>query len=156
MIEPSSEDNMPDSNHSQDTDSIAALSDLVTDVVDVIKGYEIMQERAEPDLRPAVDRLHDLHAAHCTSLMEHLEGMGGRPEDAGSMMGAVHMAVATARDWFGALDGSALESILNGEQQLIDSYTTALRVPHTNATLIRVLEDQRAALRDEVVALRAH
>ena len=146
---------MPETRNTTDTDSIAALSDLVTDLVDVIKGYETMEERAEPDLRPAVERLHALHAAHCTALMEHLQAMGGRPEDAGSMMGAVHTAVATARDWFGALDGSALDSILDGEKRLIDSYTTALGVPHSDATLIALLEDQRAALRDEVLALRA-
>lgn len=145
----------PSHARTHETDSVKALSDLTTDIVDVIKGYETMRERAEPDLLSAVERLHALHAAHCTALMNHLAAMGGNPGDTGSVMGAVHTAVATARDWFGALDGAALDGILDGERRLIESYTTALSVAHEDRGVVALLEEQRAALRSEIVALRA-
>jgi len=33
-------------------DTTAALSQLATDIVDIIKGYEVMEKRADGDLRP--------------------------------------------------------------------------------------------------------
>lgn len=142
---------MPDDRPRNSTDTVSALSDLMTDLADVIRGYDTMRERAEPDLAPFVERLYAMHQSHAAAIAVHLEKMGGRPEDAGSMMGAVHVAVATARDWFGALDASARDEIIRGEERLVDSYTTAIGAVETDPELSRLLEEQRAAIRHTVV-----
>jgi uncharacterized protein (TIGR02284 family) len=142
---------MPDISQPTTTDTVAALSDLMTDLADVIRGYDTMKDRAEPDLAPLVDRLHAMHRSHAAGIAEYLERMGGRPENAGSMMGAVHVAVATARDWFGALDASAREEILRGEDRLADSYTKAIAAVQGDPDLSRLLDEQRAAIRHTVI-----
>lgn len=135
-------------------DTTAALSQLATDIVDIIKGYEVMEKRADGDLRPIAQRLHALHEAHAAELMTIMEEMGGHPEDTGSMMGAVNQAVAAGRDWFDALDHSTLPWILTGEQRLLHSYDGALAAAETRPELQEVLLDQRAALEAQIDALR--
>ncbi len=135
-------------------DTTAALSQLATDIVDIIKGYKVMEERADGDLRPVAQRLHALHEAHAAELMTVMERMGGHPEDNGSMMGAVNQAVATGRDWFDMLDHSTLPWILTGEQRLVHSYDNALTAAQTHPELQEILLDQRAALEAQINALR--
>lgn len=135
-------------------DPTAALSQLTTDIADIIKGYEVMEERANDDLRAVAQRLHALHEAHATELLTTMEEMGGHPEDAGSMMGAVHQAVATGRDWFDALDGSAIPQIVKGEERLLKTYDGALDASEARPELQEMLLDQRAALQAQIDALK--
>ena len=132
----------------------AALSRLTTDIADIIKGYEVMEERADGELRPVAQRLHALHETHAAELMTAMEEMGGHPEDTGSMMGAVHQAVATGRDWFDALDRSAIPQIVTGEDRLLTSYDDALDAAELRPDLQKMLLDQRAALKAQIDALR--
>ncbi|WP_425092160.1 DUF2383 domain-containing protein [Tropicimonas sp. S265A] len=130
-----------------------AITDLATDIVDVMRGYKTMQERAEDDLRPIVERLHTLHSHHASALFRVLETYGGEPDKAGSIMGVVHSVVATARDWTGSLDTSALPQILAGEKQVINSYSAAIDNLKDAPRLRGILEDQRAVLRAHIAAL---
>lgn len=141
---------MPNDTH----DPTAALSQLTTDIADIIKGYEVMEDKADDDLRPVAQRLHALHEAHADELMTLLESMGGRPEDAGSMMGAVHRAVATGRDWFGALDVSAIPQIVSGEERLLKSYDDALEAAQGRPEIHELLLDQRAAVQAQIDSLQ--
>jgi len=125
-------------------DPTAALSRLATDVADIIKGYAVMEERAEGELAPVAQRLHALHEAHAAELMTAMEEMGGRPEDTGSMMGAVHAAVATGRDWFDALDDSALPQVVAGEERLLSAYDDALDATRQTPELHAMIREQRA------------
>lgn len=135
-------------------DPTAALSRLTTDIADIIKGYEVMEERADGELRPVAQRLHALHETHAAELMTAMEEMGGHPEDTGSMMGTVHQAVATGRDWFDALDRSAIPQIVTGEDRLLTSYDDALDAAELRPDLQEMLLDQRAALKAQIDALR--
>ncbi|OAN79441.1 hypothetical protein A8B78_11975 [Jannaschia sp. EhC01] len=135
-------------------DTTAALSQLSTDITDVVKGYAVMEDRADADLRPIVQRLNALHETHAAALLNALETMGGRPEDAGSMMGMVHEAVATARDWFDSLNASALPQIIEGEERLIASYNDALVATPNAHELHDLLADQRAAVQAQIDALK--
>lgn len=126
----------------------AALSSLVTDLVDVIRGYDEMKKRAEPDLRPAVERLHTLHEAHAARLMAGVAERGGDPDDAGSVMGRVHEAVAVARDWFGTLDCSAIDEIVDGEKRLIESYDDAAKALPADDEMRAIVTSQRQELED--------
>lgn len=137
-------------------DPTAALSQLATDITNIVKGYEVMEEKADDDLCPVAQRLHALHEAHAAELMTALEEMGGRPENTGSFMGAVHQAVATGRDWFGALDASSIPRIVQGEQRLLSSYDDALEGAEPHRELHALLTDQRDALVSQIAALQRH
>lgn len=135
------------------TDPIPPLRDLTTDVVDVLKGYTEMLDRAEADLLPTIQRLHALHDTHATALKDALARMGGTPGDTGSAMGFVHKAVATARDWVGALDETAIPQIVDGEKQILSSYDTALSEITQPPELTTLLHQQRGALAEHVNAI---
>lgn len=139
----------------QDTSALEALSQVVTDLKDATRGYETMMDRAEDDLQPIANRLHALHTAHVAALSPHLKALGGDTDNEGSAMALVHSSVATVRDWFGALDQSALPQILDGEQLIVDSYTAAIVATDASSALSGLLEDQRAAVRQQIIALQA-
>lgn len=135
-------------------DPTAAVSQLATDIADIIKGYEVMEEKADADLRVVAQRLHALHEAHAAELLTALEDMGGHPENTGSMMGAVHQAVATARDWFDALDGSAIPQIVSGEERLLSSYDRALGTALPQPELEDLLLQQRSTVKSQIEPLK--
>lgn len=137
-----------------DLDPVAAVSQLADDVADVISGYETMVERAEADLQPYVERLHALHKNHESRLLECLADKGGKPDEPGSYMSAVHETVATARDWFGKLDGSALDGIIDGEERLIARYRETARDTEGEPSLHEVVVDQQVALSSQVDAIK--
>lgn len=134
-------------------DPTAALSDLTTDIVDTLKGYSEMADRAEPELLPIVERLQALHETHAAALMETLGRLGGHPEAAGSAMGVINVAVAAARDWIGALDATAIPHVVEGEKRLLASYTTALRVLSHHQNVAQLVQDQRDVLAEHVRAI---
>ncbi|MGR3512053.1 MAG: DUF2383 domain-containing protein [Paracoccaceae bacterium] len=137
-----------------DRTPVQAASNLIDDLADIISGYETMIEKAEPDLQPHIQRLHAIHESHAAELMECLATLGGQPDNPGSMMGMVHTTVASARNFFGALDQSALESILDGEDRLLRSYKGAADSAIAHDTLHDLLAKQHAALQEQVYALR--
>lgn len=133
---------------------ITAITDIATDVADALKGYREMETRASGDLLPIIQRLLTLHEAHATEIFETLDRLGGRPDKAGSVMGLVHQAVATGRDWFDALDASAESAIIRGEERLIEQYGDAIKGAESDEDIRTMLENQRAALQAQVDALR--
>lgn len=139
---------------SKTNDPTAVTSRLSTDLADIIKGYGAMIDRADPDLQPVVQRLHALHKAHADEVMTELEAMGGHPENSGSMMGAVRVAVATAQDWFDTLDSSAVPRIIGGEERLIRAYADAIKAAVNHPTLHEMLINQRAAIDAQIEALK--
>lgn len=136
-------------------DPTAALSDLSTDLTDIIKGYEVMEDRGDADLQPIARRFHALHEAHAAELLNALETMGGHPEDAGSMMGAVQTAVVHARDWIDKLDLSALSGLIDGEERLLDTYDDVIATVGADHMAHDLLVSQRDTLRNHVEALKA-
>lgn len=145
---------MPNDTNAPTKAPVKALSDLSTDIADIVRGYEVMQEKADDDLRPIAQRLHALHEGHAAALLTAIDRMGGHPENTGSMMGAVHAAVATGRDWFGALDASAIPQIIDGEERLIESYDTALAQVTGIADVEDQVAEQRATVQAQIDALR--
>lgn len=135
--------------------SVAAVSNLVTDLADVIEGYEVMVEKAEDDLVHIVTRLLDLHRDHIAPLMEMQNSMGGNPQTAGSLMGTVHSSVAKLRDMTGTLDASALDEILRGEERILDSYDASIRDTASHADVNKMIVGQRDALRGEIERIKS-
>jgi uncharacterized protein (TIGR02284 family) len=126
--------------------TVDALSKLTTMLCDVTRGYKEMVERAEPDLRPSVQLFHEMHTRHTAELMALLRKAGDDPEETGSMMGAVHEAVATVRDWLNALDESAIDMIASGEERVLNEYKTALEKTADNNEIHQVIVAQRNEL----------
>lgn len=135
--------------------ALSALKQVATDLADIVKGYEVMVDRAEPELKPAVQRPLALHESHSSEVLEELGRLGGNPEDTGSVMGLVHEAVATTRDWFGGLDDSALSAILDGEDRLVESYDDAIAGLENHPDCKALLEKQSKTLRTHIDALKS-
>ncbi|WP_425093466.1 DUF2383 domain-containing protein [Tropicimonas sp. S265A] len=146
---------MPDTYRVNTADApMAAINKVATDLADVIKGYQVMVERADEDLHPFVERLLALHETHAASVYEMINRMGGKPENAGSFMGLVHEAVATARDWFDGLDSSVLGAIIEGEERIVQTYNDAIACMDGQNDCRAMLEDQRKTLKSHVEALK--
>lgn len=135
-------------------DPIPALSDLTTDVVDVIGGYEYAVEHAESDVKPTLEKFLDIHQRHAAELMETVSKTGGHPDSSGSMMGAVHKAVVASQNWFGELDMSTLKGFFDGEERLLSSYDEAAAASDTVPEVNKVVCDQRTELKDLLQKLR--
>ncbi|MFW5654123.1 MAG: DUF2383 domain-containing protein [Roseicyclus sp.] len=137
-----------------DRKAAAALSQLATDIADITRGYEVMEEKADAELRPVAQRLHTLHETHAREVSKALADLGRDPGDSGSLMGAVHRAVVTGRDWFGALDRSALPQVVSGEERLLSSYDAALDATRPEPEVHTLLLHQRRALQSQIDALK--
>lgn len=133
---------------------VGGLSDLATTLADVTRGYEEMEQRAEGTLLPAVKSLRERHERDAAEILALLEKTGGRPDETGSMMGAVHQAVATARDWFGDLDGSTIDAVVDGEERVLEQYNSTLSETSGTPDVHEVVVRQRDGLRKEVHTLK--
>ena len=76
--------------------TVPALTQVLSNVVDAIRGYQTMMERCEDDLKPVVQRLYAFHESHAACLLEPITGQGGLPFNVGSMVRGVHSAVDAA------------------------------------------------------------
>lgn len=133
----------------------AALNDLATDINDVIRGYKEIEDRGDDNIQQIAEDLRSLHEAHAAELLALIDQMGGNAEDTGSFMGDVHVAVATARDWFGMLDSSAIDSLVDGENRLLESYDKAARKTADHEAIQAKLVAQRESLSEKVEALKS-
>ena len=114
-----------------------------------------MEDRAEAELLPTVQEFRALHERHGAQLLALLEKAGGRPENTGSTMGAVHEAVAAARDWFGVLDASAIDAIIDGEIQVLDRYNASLKESTEMGEIHDVIVQQRNEIEKVIAAAKA-
>ena len=119
-------------------------------VVDVIRGYDKLVERAEPDLEPLARRMAALHRGHHEGLHMALEARGHPPDSEGSFMGLVQENVIRIRSWVDDLDAHVVPRIREGEEQLIELYDEAIEAAPAGDRDRGVLEAQRAELAAEV------
>ncbi|MEL7092992.1 MAG: DUF2383 domain-containing protein [Pseudomonadota bacterium] len=131
-----------------------ALNDLSTVLADTIEGYAVMTDKAEPTVQPVVRRFLALHQTHAARLRELCAEQGGDPEDAGSVMGAVHKAMAHTRDALGRLDERAEDTILRIEARVMERYRNALDALEGHPVIQSVIAVQHLTLREHVAALK--
>jgi rubrerythrin len=105
---------------------LSSISKLHVTLVDAIKGYDTMTEKAEPDLRLAIQPFATIHRRHAAELVAILKDNGLSPDNDGSLMGLVHETVVSVRALFGDLDTDALPSVISGEEAILSSYFDAL------------------------------
>ena len=105
---------------------LSSIAKLHVTLVDAIKGYDTMTEKAEPDLRLAIQPFATIHRRHAAELAALLKDNGLSPDNDGSMMGLVHETVVSVRALFGDLDTDALPSVIRGEEAILADYQEAL------------------------------
>lgn len=125
-----------------------ALFDLHTTTIDVLKGYEKMVEKAEPDFRPVAQKFLDLHSRHAVALESMLVAKGVEIDADGSLMGTINRAVVGMRAFFDKIDEDVLGSINDGEEHVLAAYDDALVSGRTPEDA-----DALSAMRDELVTL---
>lgn len=132
----------------------ASLQNLATTLSDVIRGYDQILSRAAPDLVAPVQALRDRHERDAAEILTLLGAAGDAPDEPGSLMGAVHEAVVTARDWLGALDRDALDAILEGEERVLDHYAATLAETYEKPELHDLVAAQQQALETHLRTLQ--
>ena len=137
------------------TDARQTLHDVHTATQDVLKGYRTMLERAEPEIRPTVQALTDLHSRHAQEQEREMHRLGESTADDTSFQGTVNKAAVIVRDWVTGLDRDALSAVRQGEEAIRDRYVEALDeldVGATGATRI-LLTRQHADICDQIARL---
>ncbi len=107
-------------------DAADALSELDTRLVDTIKGYDKVAEKAEPSFRPVAAEFRALHIRQRAKVATMLETLGHDPDADGSIFGTVNKAVVEARSWFDDIDKGVMEALVNGEKHVLEAYANAI------------------------------
>ena len=105
---------------------LSSIAKLYVALVDAIKGYNTMFEKAEPELISSLTPFSALHQRHATELSAILHDNGVMPAEDGSIMGMVHETVVSIRAMFGDLDLDALPAVIDGEDALVAVYQDTL------------------------------
>jgi len=103
-----------------------SLHDVHTSTQDVLKGFRTMLERAEPEIRPTVQALTDLHSRHAQEQEREMHRLGESGADDTSFQGSANMAAVIVRDWVTGLDRNSLSAVRQGEEALRDRYVEAM------------------------------
>jgi uncharacterized protein (TIGR02284 family) len=112
-------------------DVIDALNDLIETCKDGEYGFKACAEQAKrPDLKSLfMQRADDCRGA-AQELAEQVRGLGGKPEEGGSAMGAVERGWVAVRAKLSTYDDKAvLEECERGEDNALARYRKALRKP---------------------------
>jgi uncharacterized protein (TIGR02284 family) len=112
-------------------DVIDALNDLVETCKDGEYGFRACAEHADrADLKSLfMQRADDCRGA-AQELMEHIRGLGGKPEEGGSVMGAVERGWVAVKAKLTTYDDKAmLEECERGEDNALARYRKALKKP---------------------------
>jgi len=98
------------------------LAKLQVRVLDTLAGYDEILKKSEDDVRPLMVRLYDAHRRHETELSERLRTHGCNPDEDGSFFSTVQRAVIKTRSAFDDLDGDVLNSVIKGEERIMQLY----------------------------------
>lgn len=139
------------------THAIDALHDIHTATNDVLKGYREMLARAEPDIRPVIQRLTEMHQRHAVEQVAELARVREAAKDDTSVQGTVNKVVVMLRDWLSNLDRDVLPAVRDGEESLRKEYDEALRhdAVRAHASIAALLGSQRTAIDQEIARLPA-
>jgi uncharacterized protein (TIGR02284 family) len=112
-------------------DVIDALNDLVETCKDGEYGFKACAEQAKrPDLKSLfMQRADDCRGA-AQELMEQIRGLGGKPEEGGTAMGAIERGWVAVRTTLSTYDDKAvLEECERGEDNALARYRKAMKKP---------------------------
>jgi uncharacterized protein (TIGR02284 family) len=106
---------------------VEQLATLQTRLVDALSGYQVMQEKAEPEIQPIVAEYVRTHTRHEQELSSRLVALGQKPDEDGSFFSLVQEAVVRTRSLFSDLGTNVLPQVLDGEESLLEVYRDTLQ-----------------------------
>ena len=123
---------------------ISKLDDLITTLIDSVKGYEHSADKAKS---PAFETLfRDLAAERQSAvalLQERSRALGGKPNEFGSAAGTVHRRIEDIHVALGGGDKAIIQAIDRGEDYLNEEFE-------------RVFKDEAIDAETQAVVRRAH
>lgn len=103
-----------------------AIADAHTTLIDAVHGFDVMLEKAEPEIRSALQSTRKANARQAEELKAFLGQRGRSPSEDGSFMSVVHEGVVRTRSLFTDIDGDILPAVADGERRIVSSYDDAL------------------------------
>ncbi|MBY5988606.1 DUF2383 domain-containing protein [Roseovarius atlanticus] len=103
-----------------------ALAKLQVRIRDTLAGYDEILDRAEPGIRPLMERFSAAHAAHEADLSAQLRTHGCVPDEDGSFFSTVQRLVIKTRAVFDDIDEDVLNSVIKGEERIMQLYDEAM------------------------------
>ena len=108
------------------TEVLDAVGDTHIALVDAAHGYDVMLEKAEPEIRTVLETTRETTKRQAEELAQFLVAQGRHPTDDGSFMSTVHEGVVRTRAFFTDLDEDVLPAVVDGERRIVSSYDDAL------------------------------
>ncbi len=128
---------------------------LLDTLIDVEEGYAVLVERADPSIRPLIQKVAHQHADDITDIEQTAQSCGIELDHSGTVMGEIHKAAVKFRDFVSDIDRDVLTSVADGEENVVKMYGTAIKeLPHTHKLHI-LLTHQREELRGKISDLFA-
>jgi len=121
---------------------ISTLNTLIKTTIDSIEGFETSAEQSDQGRFASMfrDFAGDRRRV-VADLQQEVRGLGGDPEDNGSVAGAAHRAFLTLKDAVASRDDRAvIEEVERGEDYLKQKYETALESGDLSASARAVVE----------------
>ncbi|WP_428516073.1 DUF2383 domain-containing protein [Roseovarius sp.] len=122
-----------------------ALAKLQVRIKDTLAGYDEILERAEPDIRPLMESFSAAHAEHEAELSAQLRTHGCVPDEDGSFFSTVQRIVIKTRAVFDDIDEDVLNSVIKGEERIMQLYDEAMAVARDEEDL-SLLSRQRGQI----------
>lgn len=140
-------------------DVIDVLNDLLETSRDGEYGFRNLAEHAQsPEVKALFERGAQSSAAAASELLAHITSLGGKPDEGGTITGALHRGWASVRGTLtGHSDKSALDEAERGEDAALARYRKAAKAEGLPASVRTLIERQLAGAQrnhDEVKALR--
>lgn len=143
-------------------ETISILNDLIETSIDGEEGFKISAENAKsPQVKSFLARRSTEVGAAVRELQQHVQQLGGKPEDSSSVSADLHQAWVKLKTAFTSSDDKAvLEEVERGEDVAKKAYSKALeksREKGVSPAVIAVIEKQYQGVlknHDEVKALR--
>jgi uncharacterized protein (TIGR02284 family) len=133
-----------------------SLASLHTALIDARNGYdEAIRDAEEPELKAIFSRLKLAHEKAHAELHNLLLARGLKPDDGGSFMSTVHKTMISVRSAVTGLNEEALSAFVEGEERIVEDYNRAIKDNPDDAAVVGLLQQQKAALQDEIVGMTA-
>lgn len=102
------------------------MQDLLTRTLDAQHRFDRMRDKAEPDIRPVVQKFRATHAGHANRIAALIAGAGGTPDMRGGVMSTVTRTVVSLRAVFDDLDANVMSAVREGERGVLNRFDDAL------------------------------
>ena len=109
-----------------------AIGDTHIALIDAVHGYDVMLEKAEPEIKSVLHKTRQETERQAEELAGFLVAEGRHPSDDGSFMSTVHEGVVRTRALFTDLDEDVLPAVSDGERRIVSSYDDAIETLANN------------------------